>query len=74
MHNFVQIDDKPGLVRDMSSHAVISTNPEKVNDYFARKAAAVQKDKQLRDQQNEINELKTDIEEIKTMLRALMQR
>lgn len=74
MHNFVQIDDNPGLVRDMRSHAVISTNSEKVNDYVARKAIASQRDSLINSQQHQINELKTDIEEIKTMLRALMQR
>lgn len=56
-----------GLARDMSSHAVISTSEEVFADYQKRKSLAAK-------QQEEINTLKKDISEIKSMLQALTQR
>lgn len=74
MHNLVQIESDDSLARDISSHAVITVSPDKANDYRARKKIAEQKDSELVRQQQEINGLKSDIQEIKTMLQALIQR
>lgn len=67
MLNFVEIDNQPGMARDISSHAVVSTDPKKINEYNARKAIAAQ-------QAFEIDILKNDMKEIKSMLSALLQR
>lgn len=74
MHNLVQIESDDSLARDISSHAVIAVSPDKANDYRARKKIAEQKNSELVRQQEEINGLKSDIQEIKTMLQALIQR
>lgn len=74
MHNMVAIDSDKTLVRDIASHAVIAISPDKVNEYRRRKALAEQKVSELSRQQNQIDEMKTDINQIKSMLQALMQR
>jgi hypothetical protein len=74
MHNLVQIESDNSLARDMSSHAVLTINPDKINDYYARKKIAEEKYNKLSRQQQEIDALKGDIKEIKTMLLALLQR
>ena len=74
MHNLVQIENDNSLARDMSSHAVISMSPEKVDHYKARKKIAEQLALQNIRQQQEIDTLKDDIKEIKSMLHALLQR
>ena len=67
MRNLVKIENMNGLARDTSSHAVISTSEEVFNDYHKRKSLAAK-------QQEEINAMKQDIGEIKSVLQALMQR
>lgn len=74
MHNIVAIDSDKTLARDIASHAVIAISPDKVNEYLRRKALAEQKVSELSRQQNQIDEMKTDINQIKSMLQALMQR
>lgn len=66
MLKYVKIDNEPNLIRDISNHAIISS-AQKINEYNARKKAMSEKDK-------EIQSLKNDVQEIKTMLQALMQR
>ena len=74
MHNLIQIETDKSLARDMSSHAVISMTPEKVDQYRARKKVAEQHALESARQQEEIDNLKDDIKEIKSMLHALLQR
>jgi hypothetical protein len=74
MHNIVEIEGDKTLARDISSHAVITVSPDKLNDYKARKRIAEQKSNELARQQEEIEELKDDIKQIKSMLQALLQR
>ena len=74
MHNLVKIDGDDSLARDISSHAVIAVSADKANDYYARRKIAEAKANELARQQQEINELKDDIQQIKSMLQALMQR
>lgn len=74
MHNLVQIEGDSSLARDISSHAVIAVSADKANDYHARKKIAEQKANELARQQQEIDGLKNDIQEIKSMLQALLQR
>lgn len=74
MHNIVEIEGDKTLARDISSHAVITVSPDKLNDYQARKRIAEQKASKLARQQEEIEELKDDIKQIKSMLQALLQR
>ena len=74
MHNLIKIENTTGLARDISSHAVISTSVEAFNDYHRRKALAMSKHDQFQKQQEEIDSIKQDISEIKSMLQALMKR
>lgn len=74
MLNFVQIDNEPGMIRDVSNHAVISNDPQKMNEYNARKAIAESRASELIKHQQEIDELKNGMKEIKSMLSALLQR
>lgn len=70
----LQIKDKDGLVRDMSSGAVLNTNKSDYENYLNRKAQAkIERDAKIK-QQEEINNLKNEISEIKQMLLALLNK
>ena len=64
------VKDHPGLYRDSISKAIINENQKAFDKYM--------KEKQLRDKnihfENEINNMKSDIIEIKNILRELLNK
>ena len=74
MHNQVTIENEIGLVRDISSHAILCNAKNKILDYNAKRIAAEQRDMLIKRHEEQINNLKSDITSIKDMLTALMQR
>jgi DeoR/GlpR family transcriptional regulator of sugar metabolism len=71
---FVHIKAKDGLVRDMSSGAVLNTNQTEFENYLARKSQSKQAKEQIAKQAEEINNIKNEICEIKQMLVALLNK
>lgn len=63
----LQVEGHTNLVRDMATGAIINTNSAKARAQKARAQAA-------RDQRNEIEELKSDVAEIKDLLKQLLDR
>lgn len=71
---YVKIENKDGLIRDMSSGAVLNTNRTDYENYLNRKRQAELAKEQAAKQADEINNLKNEISEIKQMLIALMNK
>ena len=71
---YVKIENKDGLIRDMSSGAVLNTNRTDYENYLARKRQAQIEKEESSKQVEEINNLKNEINEIKQMLLALMNK
>jgi hypothetical protein len=65
--NYIPVEGNPGLVRDSATGAIINIDKSKANK--ARKAReAILKEKE------EIQELKSDVAEIKSLLKQLLER
>jgi hypothetical protein len=71
---YVKIENKDGLIRDISSGAVLNTNQTDYENYLNRKKQAVLAKEQSSKQVEEINNLKNELGEIKKMLLALMNK
>jgi hypothetical protein len=64
---YIPVEGSPGLVRDSATGAIINIDKNKANK--ARKAReAILKEKE------EIQELKSDVAEIKSLLKQLLER
>ena len=74
MHNQVSIENEIGMVRDISSHAVLCSSTYKIFDYDVKRKAAEQRDMLIKNHEDQINNIKNDLNSIKDMLLALMQR
>jgi len=74
MSEYKQVEDERDLIRDMHSKAIINTNR---SAYLAavqrKKSFELQKDS-LRDATREINILKSEMHEIKTLLVKLVEK
>ena len=59
------------LVRDNSTGAILSNNSSQYNNYLKRRAQRQQGEDRIDNMENDLKSLKDDINEIKTLLRAL---
>jgi hypothetical protein len=74
MSEYVKVENHPDLVRDTNSRAIVNTN---VAAYEAaiKRSRSVQKQKdELRDAVRDINSLKSEMHEIKSLLMQMMDK
>jgi hypothetical protein len=74
MTTIVKIEGKDGLVRDISTSAIINTNRSEYQNYINRRDAALSKQRQFEEHSEEINNMKTELSEIKQMLLLLINK
>ena len=74
MTRIVKIEGKDGLVRDISTSAIINTNRSEYQNYINRRDAALSKQRQFEEHSEEINNMKTELSEIKQMLLLLINK
>ena len=59
------------LVRENNSNAILNTNYSEYDNYIQSRAKRKQKTDRIDNMENDLKSLKDDINEIKTLLRAL---
>ena len=60
------------LVRDLKSQAIINTDSDAYARYMTRKAKQSKKDDEMRKVVREVNEIKTEMFEIKSLLKKVI--
>jgi|TARA_B110000503_G_C7167737_1_gene422729 hypothetical protein len=72
MTEYIKVLDHPHLARDLDSRAIVNTNLAAYESAIAR-SRAVQKNKdELRDAVRDINSIKSEMHEIKSLLMQMM--
>ena len=69
--NYINVKGHTDLVRDNSTGAILSNNSSQYNNYLKRRAQRQQGEDRIDNMENDLKSLKDDINEIKTLLRAL---
>ena len=69
---YKEVDGHPDLVRDSTSHAIINRNVNAYEQAKSRAAAAQRQRDEIRDTTREINHLKSEMHEIKHLLKELL--
>ncbi len=67
----VKVKGHTNLVRDLKSQAIINVDSEAYARYMARKAKQQKKDDEVRKVIRDVNEIKTEMFEIKKMLKEI---
>ena len=62
------------LVRDLKSQAIINTDSDAYARYMARKAKQAKKDDEIREVVREVNEIKSEMFEIKDLLKKVLDK
>jgi hypothetical protein len=73
MEGFVKIQNKDGLVRDLSSGAVINTNRTDRENYLQKRNAAKELNQQIKQNADKIEKIESDVTQIKEMLAMLIK-
>jgi len=74
MTDYIQVKDHPDLVRETNSHAIVNTNMAAYKAAVERSRAAQKNKDDLRDAVRDINNLKSEMHEIKNLLLQMMDR
>ena len=67
----VKVKGHTHLVRDLKSQAIINTDSDAYARYMARKAKQTKKEDEMRKVVREVNEIKSEMFEIKKLLREI---
>ena len=68
---FAKVKGHSHLVRDLKSQAIINTDSDAYARYMARKAKQSKKEDEMRKVVREVNEIKTEMFEIKKLLKEI---
>jgi len=71
---YLKVQGEDGLVRDVSSRAILNTNNKEYDSYIARRDAMKVQKLELERQGNELKELRSDISEIKELISILINK
>ena len=74
MTDFVKVKGHSDLHRDVNSNAVINTNASEYSLYMKRTKEKQKQNDELRGALREINSLKTEMHEIKDMLKKFIEK
>lgn len=69
--NRIPIENNIHLKRDEKTNAIINTNMTEYNEYLKNKNRKEREEKRISSMQKQINELKTDISDIKNLIMGL---
>ena len=72
--SIIKVKGHTHLVRDLKSQAIINTDSDAYARYMARKAKQSKKDDEMRKVVREVNEIKTEMFEIKNLLKKVLDK
>jgi DNA topoisomerase VI subunit B len=67
----MKVEGHSNLIRDEISNAILNINSSEYNQYLSQRAKRKQGSERIDNMENDLKSLKDDINEIKTLLRAL---
>ena len=71
---YLKVRGHSGLVRDISSGAIVNTNRTEYEEYMARVRLAEERDQLISQHTDEINNMKNELREIKDLLIKLVNK
>jgi hypothetical protein len=73
MTTYLKVENNSSLARDMSSNAIVNRNTDDYERYMRNKQLAAERMNKINEQDDQINNLKQDMAELKQMVAALLK-
>lgn len=71
---YLKVIGHDGLVRDTSSGAIVNTNKAEYEQYMETKRRAEEREQKISQHSHEINNIKTELQEIKGLILQLINK
>ena len=73
MSEYLKVDSDSSLVRDMNSHAIVNNNRSEFNKFLSLSEKKYKEKRELENLKSDVNAMKGDLEEIKSLLKSIVQ-
>ena len=74
MENYLKVKSEDSLVRDVDSNAIVNQNQSEFDKFLELSQRKYQEKKKFDDMRSDLDSLKEDMNEIKTLLRNIMDK
>ena len=74
MENYLRVKSEDSLVRDVDSNAIVNQNQSEFDKFLELSQRKYQEKKKFDDMRSDLDSLKEDMNEIKTLLRNIMDK
>ena len=74
MENYLKVKSEDSLVRDVDSNAIVNQNKNEFDKFLELSQRKYQEKKKFDDMRSDLDSLKEDMNEIKTLLRNIMDK
>jgi hypothetical protein len=69
--DYIKVKGHENLIRDPITNSIINTNMSEYKEYIYRKNFKIEEDQKIQNLENDMNNIKSDLSEIKYLLRNL---
>ena len=73
MKRYVKVESQDSLVRDMSSNAIVNNNKSEYENFLRISEQKYREKKEFEKLKTDVNSMKNDLDEIKTMLKSIVR-
>ncbi len=70
--NYTKVEGYSHLLRDESTNSIINTNMSEYQEYISRRNAKNEENQKVQNMEEDLANIKSDMDEIKTLLRSLI--
>ena len=70
---YLKVENKDGLVRDCSTNAILNIDIDSYNQYVQNYQNKLKESKKIQGLEDKVNDIKSDIDEIKILLRKFFE-
>ena len=74
MENYLKVKSEDSLVRDVDSNAIVNQNKNEFDKFLELSQRKYQEKKKFDDMRSDLDSLKEDMNEIKTLLKNIMDK
>ena len=73
MKRYVKVESQDSLVRDMSSNAIVNNNKSEYENFLRISEQKYKEKKEFEKLKTDVNSMKNDLDEIKSMLKSIVR-
>ena len=74
MENYLKVKSEDSLVRDVNSNAIVNQNKNEFDKFLELSRRKYEEKRKFDDMRSDLDSLKQDMDEIKTLLRNIMDK